>query len=116
MFAFEQFPVYQLSERFFAETQAIQAAKTISPSLKDQLLRASSSIVLNIAEGAGKHSNKEKRIFYTIARGSTQECVAVMRLLKIQGKIELEAYTCFYEQLTTISKMLSGLINKMSEK
>ncbi len=112
MFAFEQFPVYQLSESFFEDTQYLQANNGISIVLKAQLLRASSSIVLNITEDAGKHSRKEKRKIYTIARGSTQECAAILRLLKLQGVIEPEEYNLRYSQLTWISKMLSALISK----
>ncbi len=38
--------------------------------LRDQLTRASTSIVLNLAEGAGKVSKADKRRFYLTARGS----------------------------------------------
>ena len=44
--------------------------------LKDQIRRASSSIVLNIAEGAGKLSPQDRRRFYSIARGSLLEVSA----------------------------------------
>jgi len=38
--------------------------------LRDQLDRVSVSIVLNIAEGAGRFSPPDKGRFYSIARGS----------------------------------------------
>jgi four helix bundle protein len=41
--------------------------------LKDQLDRAATSIVLNIAEGAGEFSKDEKQRFYRIARRSATE-------------------------------------------
>ena len=37
--------------------------------LRDQLTRASTSIVLNLAEGAGKVSKADKRRYYLTARG-----------------------------------------------
>ncbi|HEY3121194.1 MAG TPA: four helix bundle protein [Vicinamibacteria bacterium] len=50
--------------------------------LRDQLNRASVSIVLNIAEGAGRRSPRDKRRFYATARGSAAECAAVVELLR----------------------------------
>ena len=41
--------------------------------LADQFTRASTSIVLNIAEGAGKRSKGDKRRYYLTARGSATE-------------------------------------------
>lgn len=42
--------------------------------LVDQLLRAGSSITLNIAEGGGEFSKNEKIRFYRMARRSATEC------------------------------------------
>lgn len=115
MFAFENFPVYKLSEEFFSSIQPLLKNKLVDIALRDQLLRASSSISLNIAEGAGKHSRKEKKYFYAIARGSVQECVSILRLMRIQGNLQEVEFRKHYETLTLISKMLSGLINRMLE-
>ena len=52
--------------------------------LQDQLERASLSVVLNIAEGAGRHSRKEKRRFYAIARGSSTETAAIIDVLRLR--------------------------------
>ncbi len=46
--------------------------------LKDQLLRASASICLNLAEGAGKTAPRDQRRFYDIAMGSLRESQAVL--------------------------------------
>jgi len=46
--------------------------------LADQLTRASTSIVLNLAEGAGKLSKPDKRRYYLTARGSATESAALL--------------------------------------
>jgi four helix bundle protein len=46
--------------------------------LADQVTRASLSIVLNLAEGAGKHSKLDKRRYYLTARGSATESAALL--------------------------------------
>ena len=54
--------------------------------LHDQLDRASLSVVLNVAEGAGRHSRRDKRRHYAIARGSAMEtaaCIDVVRLRRL---------------------------------
>lgn len=51
--------------------------------LKDQLDRAATSVVLNIAEGAGEFSKDEKQRFYRIARRSATETAAILDILDI---------------------------------
>jgi four helix bundle protein len=43
------------------------------------------SIVLNIAEGAGRFSPADKGRFYAIARGSATECAAIVDVVLVQG-------------------------------
>lgn len=50
--------------------------------LRDQLRRASASIPLNIAEGAGEFSPADKTKFYRYARRSTSESMAILDLLE----------------------------------
>ncbi len=49
----------------------------------DQILRSSQSIVLNLAEGAGRFTANDKRRFYRIAYGSFKETVVLIRLCNI---------------------------------
>jgi four helix bundle protein len=53
--------------------------------LRDQLRRASLSVILNVAEGAGQRSRAQKRQHYNIARGSTMECAAIVDVIRIRG-------------------------------
>ena len=57
----------------------------VHPILQDQLIRASSSVALNIAEGSGKRTPADQRKFYSIALGSLRECEAVVELEEIQN-------------------------------
>lgn len=54
----------------------------VSRVLRDQLERAALSVSLNIAEGAGRHSRRQKRYHYGVARGSAAECVAVADVVR----------------------------------
>jgi four helix bundle protein len=49
---------------------------------RDQLLRASQSIPLNIPEGNSKGTNADRRRFVEIARGSALECASIQDCLK----------------------------------
>jgi len=46
--------------------------------LADQLKRASASVALNFAEGYHQGSRKEQQRYTRIARGSAQECAAIL--------------------------------------
>ena len=116
MFDFERFPVYLKSEEYYKYVlDYIQLAK-LDKCIVDQIKRASLSIVLNIAEGAGKYSKNDKKNFYVIARWSVYECVAILRILKIEKKIDNKTFSDLYEYLFVIGKMLSWLISSMMKK
>lgn len=55
--------------------------------LRDQLLRASSSISLNLSEGNAKRTAPEKKRFYQMAYASTQECKTILKLAKSNDEI-----------------------------
>jgi four helix bundle protein len=50
-------------------------------------LRAAQSISLNIAEGNGKRSLKDRSRFFDISRGSALECSAIQDVPLISGAI-----------------------------
>ena len=70
------FRTYQLSVRLYGECR-----KARMPGyLRTQLLRAASSICLNLAEGTGRPTQKDRLRFYFIAFGSLREVQAVLDL------------------------------------
>jgi four helix bundle protein len=79
----------------------------------DQLRRASFSIMLNIAEGTSRFSNKDRKNFFVIARGSAFECAAILEYLHETEEITQEIFQESEKKLEEISKMLFGLIKNL---
>src|SRR5258707_5369098 len=67
--------------RVAVEFAALAARGRVTPaSLRDQIERASVSIVLNLAEGVGRTSVPDQAHFFAIAPGSALDCAAVLDL------------------------------------
>ncbi len=114
MFDFENLNVYHEARGLHKEIrQYLKDHKAIDPYIRDQLQRASISIVLNIAEGSGKFTKPDKKRFYIIARGSTYECVSILDLMSDAGVINNDQKKVFYQRLESVSKMLFGLIKNL---
>ncbi len=82
--------------------------------MTSQLRRATLSITLNIAEGAGRLTSRDKRHYYVISRGSAFESVSIIELLFEQNQIEEQDFLELYEEYEDISKMLYRLIESYS--
>jgi len=76
--------------------------------LTSQLRRAAVSIPSNISEGSAR-SKKDFSRFIDMARGSVFECVTLLQISLKQCYIEQERYIDLTNDLTDLSKMLSGL-------
>ena len=111
MFDFEKLEVYRKAKELNKEILIfLRENKLLDSYIRDQLKRASISIVINIAEGSGKFSKADKRNYYTIARGSVYECVSLLELIVDEDSIERKKFDYFKSKYETISKMLLGLI------
>ena len=71
--------------------------------VKDQLLRASLSIALNITEGSGRSSTKDKKRFYSIAMGSLRETQTLVKIVNNQNLVERYHY---------LGALVYGLVQK----
>jgi four helix bundle protein len=112
MFDFEKLDVYRKAKDLNKDVlKLLRENKDIDSYIKDQLRRASISVVINIAEGSGKFSRADKRNFYTIARGSVYESVPLAGIIFEENKIGKDEFDDFYQRFEDISKMLLGLIN-----
>ena len=77
----ERLDVYDLALQFLVLANGIIEGLPRGRShLADQFTRAPLSIVLNLAEGAGKHSKLDKRRYYLTARGPATESAALLCL------------------------------------
>jgi four helix bundle protein len=116
-FMFEKLEVYQkavdLADKIASLTEAFPRGYGF---LVDQLNRAAVFIATNLAEGNGRFTVPDRRNFFTIARGSTQECVPLIEIARRRGSIQETASLALRERLEVIAKMLSGLINGLDRR
>jgi four helix bundle protein len=113
-FDHERLVVYQESIRFVAWTAKTMESLPKSLAACDQLERASTSIPLNIAEGNGRNTSRDRCHFFDNARGSTLECAACLDVLVAQRKLNSEDVLVGKEMLGQIVSMLVGLIRSNS--
>jgi len=107
----EKLDVYQASIEFLGFSfQIIHQIPHGYGFLADQLKRASLSIPLNIAEGNGKFNKPDKGKFYKIARGSSNECGAILDGAKIIGILDETSWQKGKELIYRIVCMLSKMI------
>ena len=106
----EKLDVYKLSLKYVAWVYDTAAGlKGIHRPARDQWLRASQSIPLNIAEGNGKSTKADRRRYLEIARGSAFECAAIQDVLVVGKAIDEENSRDHKIELDRIAAMLSRL-------
>ena len=90
---FEKLEVYQRSVSFADQIAALtEGFPRGFYFLTDQLNRAALSIATNLAEGNGRFTKPDRKNFFTIARGSVQECVAASSKLHVDVRCSTTAY------------------------
>lgn len=83
--------------------------------LRDQIRRASVSIMANIAEGHGRRSNVEFANFLNLARGSAAEVQSHLHVALGIGYIDKDKFDDLYSKVTEISRMLLSLAQYLRE-
>lgn len=78
-------------------------------SARDQWLRASQSMPLNIAEGNGKTADADRRRYFEIARGSALECAAIQDVLVVGKALDEQESLGRKMALDRMAAMLSRL-------
>jgi len=109
----------------FEEIEAWKRARTLTQSiykitsngnfskdwaLRDQIRRASSSVMSNIAEGFDSGTKAEFARFLNIARRSASEVQSQLYIAKDQSYIDHEQFSVIYKEIEEIRKMITGFI------
>jgi four helix bundle protein len=115
-FDHEKLDVYQQSLEFVGWTESLLATITAKAAVRDQLDRASTSIPLNIAEGNGKFSIKDRCRFLGIAYGSALERAAALDVLVVKKLATAQAVEEGKARLKSIVSMLIGLMNSLMSR
>jgi four helix bundle protein len=84
--------------------------------LRDQLERASVSIALNLAEGVGRRSPRDKAHFFAIACGSATESAAIVDLLLARGSIDAAEHRHARGLVVRVVQMLTRMSRRASER
>ena len=109
-FDHEKLQVYQEALRYYEWCEPILERVPKSATVRDQLDRARTSVVLNIPEGNGKHTPADRCRYFDASRGSALEsagCLDLLFIKKVVTELELEEGKTI---LKTIVSMLVGLI------
>ena len=113
IFDHERFDVYRLAIDYVAFSYPIvKTLGGVNRQARDQWLRAAQSIPLNIAEGNGKQSLKDKNRFFEIARGSVLECANIHDVLRVCEVIDDDSHRRGKSDLKRVVSMLTRLIQR----
>ena len=82
----QNFRTYQLAVEFYRLADRLRCAAH----LKSQLLRAASSVPLNLAEGSEKPHTADKKRYYVTAFASLRECQAILDLVPDAPKLAID--------------------------
>lgn len=116
MFPYENLEVYKKAYTANQKVyRLLKGNKSIPGYSKDQLGRASLSIMLNIAEGSARFSNRDRRNFYVTARGSAFECASLISFLGDEGEIPNELKQELASSYEEISRMLFRMMKNLEE-
>jgi len=98
--------VYRLSAEFPKEEKY---------GLTSQIKRCAVSVPSNIAEGAGRNSDKEFRQFLGISSGSANELLTQLLLSNRLGLVSEQKVSPIVDQLVEVQKINYSLIKKFSK-
>ena len=112
---FRNWEIWKLSRKFVVEIYMITKDFPIEEKygLTNQLRRASVSIPANIAEGAGRQSEKELKQFLHISMGSSFEVETMIYISNDLDYITIDRQEKLCSELNLIQAKLSAFISKL---
>jgi four helix bundle protein len=113
--SFEDIKAWQLAKEISAELYLLKCKTDygIDVGFKDQIQRASVSIMSNIAEGFEYGNKNDFRRYLRIAKGSAGEVRSLLYIGKDIGYITEIEFNNFFGKIVEVSKLLSGLIKSL---
>ncbi|MDO8669099.1 MAG: four helix bundle protein [Candidatus Buchananbacteria bacterium] len=113
-FRFFQFQVYNDAKDLYKKVLIASEKIKNNNSLKDQTTRSALSIILNIAEGSAKKSDKDFARYLQISLGSVNELVACLNLIYNIGYLDKILYVELFKSSELVAKQLGGFIKKLN--
>jgi four helix bundle protein len=108
----ERLDVYRIALEFHALASTLALGRGFRE-LRDQLDRASTSVVLNTAEGAGRRAPADRARFFAMARGSATECAAIIDILRARSLAPAVVTGRGRSLLVRIVQMLTRLCQRL---
>ncbi len=109
-FRFLEWKVYKDAKELFSVILKIvkRLPKEYRFELGSQIVRSCLSIILNIAEGSGKSSDRELNHYFNTSLGSLNESLAALDILKDNGLITDEEFKKLFKKIDEIASQLGG--------
>ncbi len=106
---FEEMPVWQDARKLTAFVYKLTQENKFKSDygLRDQIQRASVSVMSNVAEGYERNSRKEFLVFLGYAKGSTGEVRSQLYIAFDLGYIDQEQFDCARELCVSVSVQLT---------
>jgi four helix bundle protein len=116
-YRFEKLVVWQLARKFSVKIYKISREFPSDErfSLTDQLRRAAVSIVLNIAEGSDKKSDKEFVRYLRNSLGSLEEVVTALYIALDLKYINNDKFKELYKDSNILASKLNALIKSLKK-
>jgi len=113
----QKMQIYDISRQFVHEcyrlTKSLPSEERFG--MISQIRRAALSVHLNIAEGASRKSEAERKRYFEISRGSVIEIDAALDIAKDLGYLNTDGCSQLGEVMITCFKLLTGLIQSSSK-
>ena len=108
----ERLDVYRVALEFHALAASLPLGRGLRE-LRDQLERASTSIVLNTAEAAGRRAPADRARFFAMARGSATECAPILDIVRARALAPVAVTGRGRSLLVRIVQMLTRLCQRL---
>lgn len=116
-FRFVKWPVYADAKKF--ARMSIESVRHLPREyryeLGSQIIRSSTSVALNIAEGSGKYSDKDFKHYLSIALGSLFETIASFDILRDSRLVTEERFLEIKRLGNIIASQIGGMKKKLAQ-